>query len=318
MAFEVDPWLMAEVRWKDPLSRGRPACKAELTPAALGCMMLLILLPFFSFLVIIIASWILIRLDRFTRMTISPLLDRELPSRKGSDDAIRDMLIVSISEARRLAMEAYQARRSSYHDFILVAFGMVGLLGGMVIFVLMISFDVLAGTCYQFPASFIISFSLGAVAFLVLGPSLKPKLLAAKERVVRLDQALAREAVGSPGTDGQTAIELLLQVSSELPEWLVARNKGGYRNPWAWFLIFFVSMFSVSALLSGVPLLFNEETLLSALALIGFGLGSTLIMELIYRNLKKQERAENFAVKEDWERRRRYLEQRYSQLIEEP
>lgn len=320
ISMKVNSWVMIKVELDGKRSGEGLNYRLEPTPTALGAMLIIILLGYTSFLMPPIAIWLFLSADNFARKSLIPMLDRELPSKKGASDEVRELLVISLSEARHLAIDASRALRSSYHDLILMTFGLLGLIGGVVLFVLMISFGFLTDTYYQMLVplvlAFVISISLSVLVFYLISRGLRAEVISAKDWVTRLEKALAREQVGWDVLEGEGIVELLLQASSELPHWLQARNRGGYRNPGAWLLFFFVGSFSFSLLMSGFSLL-SSGSIDAGLLYLAFGFGAIGVLYLIYRALKKQERAEAFQIKESWENRTKFIESRFEQILEE-
>lgn len=317
IAIRVNSWTSVELHWRN----GGIRYGTEFSTSGLVSLLILSLLGFTSIVALLVIVWCILAVDDYTQRTIVPLLEWDIPDKEGEMDEIKELLIISLSEARGIADEVYRATISTYQDFLVMVFGFIGILGGLLIFVLMSMLHILIDSYFHLALplaiAFVLSFVSSLIVYLLLRRRFRSRVVKAKDWVIKLNQALATERSGEPVIDGQSALEMLLQVNSEMPTWLIARNKGGYRNQAWWFLVFFLGTTAASAIVSGTTMLAQGILSEVSIAYTAFGLVLVLVLQLIYLRLKKQEGAEAFQAKESWERRTRLIQEKYERLLEE-
>jgi len=225
----------------------------------------------------------------------------------------RDMLVDSLSEARRLSAEAYEAAKSNYHDALIM----------LVLGVSFISIVVSLLMWFYLPGDFtrqaggLISIATGLVAGIAVllvtwrsvATDAKPRMQSLRRWSKRLEYALHREIEASAPPDAEpSSLELIIDSYHQLPIWLSARRKAGmFREPGTWMLIFFFSYMGIPLGVGGAVGLFQGNLAVGGplLAVSALLLSSSAFLYIRWRRFKAKEDSN---VSADWTARLDSLE----------
>jgi hypothetical protein len=227
----------------------------------------------------------------------------------------KELLIDSLSEARRMAVEAYRAANSGYQDAILTVIILLGLVGWMALFAAL-SLTSLFEPDYKLVGSLLISFGVTwfgcAILVHIINRRSRPKVLRLSKWVQDIDLALRSErAVSWDDTQG-SSVELLFSAYDQLPNWFRARRKDfWYRNP-VHYYIFFILILLGSSFLLGSLGTYSDPRMPSILLLLG--IGSLVAMFLLYRQILKKTELEEAMLTQEFEERKKQL---YSKFLEQ-
>jgi hypothetical protein len=220
----------------------------------------------------------------------------------------KELLIDSLSEARRLANEAYRAANSGYQDAILLVIVLVGLVGWMALFAAMSLTSLfepdlrLAGSLL---VSFFVTWSGCAILLYIINRRVRPKVLRLSKWVQDLDLALRSERAISWDDDQGSSVELLFSAYDELPGWFSVRRKDfWYRDP-VHYYIFFLLILLGSSFLVGSLGTYSDPRMPSILLLLG--VGSLVAMYLLYRRILKRSELEEARLTHEFAERKRQL-----------
>jgi hypothetical protein len=226
---------------------------------------------------------------------------------------IRSALLEGLSEARRLATEAYEGTKSNYGDAILlVAVGcivvfLISLLAAMSGF-----FGLLQGSMDVVDAmasSGAIAVAFGIAVVWLVRARYKRVLPGLKDWVADLEIAFQMEVSGVTPVDSQrSTIEILADASKELPAWLSARRKASaFREPGTWLVILALVTSAWSPMVFGAMML--AEGAIEGVYLLLAGAGLMAGAAYLYMRLKKRQDSEEFTTEREWNERSMVLEE---------
>jgi hypothetical protein len=271
-----------------------------------GWAIVLVFALLFAWISLAASLYILYRSAVFSGGRVYPVLSGLQPDeRTGAVVSTRDMLVDSLSEARRLSAESYEAAKSNYHDaLIMLAVG-----------VSLISIVIALLMWFYLPDEFtrqvrvMISIGIGlatgaAVAVAIwrsVATDAKPRMQSLRQWSKRLESALHREIEASVPPDAEpSSLELIIDSYRQLPTWLSVRRQAGmFREPGTWMLIFVFSYMGISFCVGGAITLFQGNLtvggLLMAISILLFS--SSAFLYLRWRNSKAEE---DLTVSADW------------------
>jgi len=227
----------------------------------------------------------------------------------------KELLIDSLSEARRLAVEAYRAADSGYQDAILTAIVLVGLVGWMALFAAL-SLCSLFEPDYRLVDSLLVSFAVTwsgcAILIYIVNRRARPKVLRLRKWVQDIDLAMRSERAES-WDDGQgSSAELLFSAYDQLPDWFRTRRKDfWYRNP-VHYYIFFLLILMGSSFLVGSLGTYSDPRMPMILLLLG--IGCLVAMYVLYRQILKKTELEEARLTQEFKERKKQL---FSKLLEQ-
>jgi hypothetical protein len=263
-------------------------------------------------------AWLVVPLNLYqierTLRNVDDLLrsSNEVRLREKESDAGRretkELLIDSLSEARRLANEAYRAANSGYQDAILIIIVLVGLVGWMALFAAL-SMTSLFEPDYRLVGSLLVSFAVTwsgcAILLYIINRRVRPKVLRMSKWVQDLDLALRSEMAISWDDNQGSSVELLYSAYDELPGWFSVRRKDfWYRDP-VHYYIFFLLIFLGWSFLFGSLGTYSDPRMPSILLLLG--IGSLVAMYLLYRRILKRSELEEARLTHEFEERKKQL-----------
>lgn len=227
----------------------------------------------------------------------------------------KELLIDSLSKARRLAVEAYRAANSGYQDSVLTIMVLVGLVGWMALFAALSSTSLFEPE-NRLVDSLLISFALTwsgcAILLYIINRRVRPKVLRLSKWVKDIDLALRSERATSWDDSQGSSVELLFSAYDELPHWLKVRRKDfWYRNP-VHYYIFFILILLGSSFLVGSLGTYSDPRM--PLILLLLGIGSLVAMYLLYRQILKKSELEETRLTQELEERKKQL---LSKLLEQ-
>lgn len=171
-------------------------------------------------------------------------------------ETTKDMLETSLIEARRIALETYEARRSDYHDYVaLLAMGCV--LSAVVGLILLLAYHI-SPTMEEAGPWLLALAAAGSVAFVsglwTLKKRMRPEVNHLESWVKKLEQRLVIESMSTPlDDDSETSFEVLAAVGKELPAWFSNRARSWYYfHPWTGVLVMLLGFLAFSIAMSGV------------------------------------------------------------------
>jgi len=278
---------------------------------------------YFSIAAAVATSHIFLGSMRYAVGSLLPGLKRiGTDSLAGREVDIHSALLEGLSEARRLASEAYEGTRSNYEDAMLLA-----IVGGIVVF--MIS---LAGATLGYADILLEPVSVGdamAVSFLAaLGFTVAALwfvrrrytaiLLRLKDWMLDLDVAFQMEMSGIAPVDSQrSTIETMADAWKELPSWLSARRKSSaYREPGTWILILSLLSACWYPIMLGVMMLSQG----SVNGVFALACGSALVgaAAYVYVRWKRSSDSEDSRTKREWSERSKMIDDLFRRQLMGP
>ncbi len=258
----------------------------------------------------------------FARDVVAPFVRRTesaTPSRP--EDETQALLISGLSEAHRLAAEAYESLRSAYEDWLVLA-GFSGVLVWGVIFAVLIAMPYLRPFAMDLLGIVAISTATGIVTAATLlslvWRRVRPRLIGNHSWSERLHWALLRETGRAPVDAAQpSSAEILLDASKQIPSWLEARRRAGLSADQAADWVVFVVFLSAGwAFFFGLSELFGGR-LLSALPGLASGLGLLFIAFLLWTHWKRQRDAAIARTREEWRRRMEAVQSTFDRFLKD-
>lgn len=312
----LDQWAAVKVHVPHGVDSRKPFMTLDGTTSSTVVILLLFLSGYAAIGAVPLSAYLLYRtLWKTDAMISSGLAATPSSDRRTQRDEIKENLLEGLSEARRLANEAYIAANSAYQDMILLSITLVGLLGGVSLFVLLSQTE-LFPLDDRFVASLLagmaISIAASILLILMLSRRMRPNVLRLSDWVRRLDFAVARELSPRSNEEAETSIEILFTAYDQVPSWLRARRKGALlRDPVSTVLEGLLVIWSATALIVAVPAFFTD--ILAGLETLAVGVLLAVAAYLLYRNAVRQSDRESRRLREEWDSRRLDL----SKAIEE-
>lgn len=221
---------------------------------------------------------------------------------------IRENLIDSLSEVRRVARDAYWSMHSAMEDAVILSVIVVGMIGGLVLFALLLQTSIF-DPYYRVAASLLAGLGVALTSSIILAfwlsRRMKPKIEELDSWVTRLDLALLRERKEVDQDGSESSIELLFNAFNEMPRFLKARRKSMLsRYPATQILVLVLVLWGSEFIAGGLSALLSSPLDLLPLA-VGLVMVSAAI--LLYRWSLKKEHAEEIQIAQEWEKRREYI-----------
>jgi hypothetical protein len=146
------------------------------------------------------------------------------------------VVVETLQQADRLAVDAFVARYASYEDstWLIV---LLGIIAYALMFVFTVSWHLVGDNYSDYSVVFLVTFPLTVASIFVLVMWNKKRYLIQSnelnERIGYLEAAIAREAGTAPTVDGaESGLETLLNICPEMPKWTRYRTRNfAYRNP---------------------------------------------------------------------------------------
>lgn len=227
-----------------------------------------------------------------------------LSAESATRETTRELLETSLTEARRIALETYEARRSDYQGYtLLVMMGciMTAILG-LIFIILLRGHDVTDDLQWWLLGSLAPTFAAFAAAFWALRRRMKPEIDALRGWVTRLEVQLAIETLESPLDDqDETSFEVLAAVGKELPEWLSRkRRSGSFFYPFTTMAIVVLAYLTFTFVMSGIS--WQPFEIRSALSFLAAGVTATSAF-LLYYHVKGRVAEERAKFCDGWKSR---------------
>ena len=236
--------------------------QAYATPAGWGTLITLVVLVWGAPASLGAILYVFRKARKFAHDAVIPLVREAESSGPPHEDDVRRMLISGLSEAHRLASEAYEALRSAYTDSV----ALVGITAGLawsILFVVVLFVPPFAG-------DWIAAAGIGVVAGVLTGLGLYAQWRRTMGRRLqtlhawsaRLREALSRETAQPEAAAPEScSVELLLEASRQIPSWLRAKRQAGLSADqvvdWAVFILsiaaFWTGWAALTQMLSSVP-----------------------------------------------------------------
>ena len=298
-----------------PSPKGTLVCaQAWASPAGWSVTIIALLVWYFSALATVATAYIFLRSMHHSVNSLLPAIaDIDGRALEPRELDIHSALLEGLSEARRLASEAFEGTRSNYQDaIILVAVGsiivfMISLAAAVGGYVDLLDRHVDVGDAMAISSGLAIAFAIAV--FWLVRARYRGILFRLKDWTDDLEIAFQMEVTGVAPADFQRSnVEVLADALKELPSWLSARRKSStFREPGIWLVI--VSLVSVSwtPLMIGVMALSDGaiEGMYSLLAGAGLIAGAAYL----YLRWRRRRDAEDSRTKREWNERSRALDE---------
>ncbi|MGD0817754.1 MAG: hypothetical protein ABR986_05070 [Methanomassiliicoccales archaeon] len=284
--------------------------------STLWAIIIILLLPIFPFVGIAalpIIIFLFVKANLFVE-NLAKEISMEGPSRSPCG-GIRENLIGGLSDGYRIASETLEVERSEYDLLIIVLFFPVIIAAICSLFV---SIALLGGPGFVnglIASAFSIIIGIGLMLVLVrlLGKSNRKRISEMKDWSVRFQNALRKER-DEASQDNGCSLELLMQATRHIPEWLDIKNKATFsQHPIIWTTI--MTMGLTSLWLASL-ILHIEEIWTRSVVLIGTIILLGLIVGL-YHWMTKKDRIETEATVAEWNARFASTLDRMEKIIED-
>ncbi len=245
--------------------------KTSATPSGFSIIIVLTFIGLGLPLALALSLFMLYRTSSFASTRVLPRLSQlPIPHEQEIKVDTRMIIIESLSEGRRLASEAYESARSNYQDSVIImtVVGMVlSVILGILTFILVDSED---RDRIALAVGVLSMVAFSAISWFLLAAKSKPQISEFKTWAAKLDSALSREVAGqNPSDSDPSSFELIADSFKEMPKWLKARRRaGGFRQPFFWLLIFFLSYGAFEAGLTGLSWWFAGQRLIGTVAIV--------------------------------------------------
>ncbi len=311
---------LAELKVYARQSPGGTDIRYEVGATPLGWMLILVLvlLAYFNVVSIILALYIHFSARAFARERIVPLLGIPIHP-VTSPQPLRVALIEGLSEAQRLASEAYEYDNEAYQNGIglitLASFAIWALLfvvpvfwkGGLFAVPILTAFAIATAAA----ASFLVA------GLYVLTRRLRPRLELLRQEREIYRSALAFEVSGAPlPEEGAHGLELLLRAVERSFAWRKIRHRRKlWHDPVAQLTIFLFAWGSVvtGLLAAFLDILPMAMRLVLSILFVVFAIGFVWSIRTWQRRVREEDERERAA----WDARKADLENRFSILLRE-
>lgn len=219
-------------------------------------------------------------------------------------ETTKELLETSLTEARRIALETYEARRSDYHDYVLLL--VMGCIAAAVLGLILLLMHHDSPIAPEFGLWLLGSAAAASAAALsgiwMLRRRMTPEIDHLREWVERLELQLVVESMETPlDEQSETSFEVLAAVGKELPGWLSSRRRSGsFFHPWTSMLILVLGFLTYSFVMSGITWQGFGKT--SWVSFLAAAVTATLAVYL-HRWMKKTVAAERAQFCDGWRSR---------------
>jgi|GEM_PF-2068239 len=291
--------------------------KTSATPSGFS----IIIVLFFTFLGLPLAFalsiFMLYRTSAFASTRILPRLSQlPIPQAPGIKADTRMMIVEGLSEGRRLSSEAYESARSNYQDSVIII-AVIGMVLSVILGVLAFS---QIGSGDRGSIALAVGILSGAAFFAIcwylLAARARPQIAELKAWAAKLDAALSREVAGQkPPDNDPSSFEMIANSFIEMPKWLKARRRaGGFRQPFFWLLIFFLSYGAFEAGFMGLSFWVENQQTLGAVAITICAV-LALLTAFFYRIWKRRLDQELENTLSEWNERYKVLNSEIERLL---
>ncbi len=308
---QFDRWSAIDLRYQKRGNGSRLIYRLDAPPSKMALILFMFLTIYFCALAIPLCIFLLLQGERNAKRFAIPTIGRETNSGQSSMNEIKNLLIESLSECRKLAEVAYRGAHSVYEDYILTAVAVIGVIGWMVLLVIFNQMPLFDSTD-RLLASALLALIISAVgcstAIFLIIRMVKPKVTSLHHWTVRLDQAINSELYGQMPERGESSIEVLFSAYDEMPMWLGERRKSMlYRHPVPYVLTILLTLFGTISIFSSLILITLGIDLASSLLTLAVGAGSLGIGLWLWRWIMKEEMAEENRLAQESADRREHL-----------
>ena len=307
-----DKWTAVRLSFNEG-GDARLVYRLDATSTSLSVILILFLLGLSAVIAIPFCVFLLVRTHANARAYAPWVLsgDFDMLARPGTTQASRDIrenLLDSLSEVRRVANDAYWSMRTASEDAAVLSITILGLVGGLILFAILLQTSVF-DPYYRAAASLLTGLGIALITSILLAiwisRPMKPKLGELDTWVKRIDRALLRERADDQQEGSESSIELLFGAFNEMPNFLHARRKAVLsRYPATQILVLILVLWGSSFIVLGSSVFYGALMYLIPLAV---GLAMVSAAFLLYRWSLRKESAEEAYIAKEWERRRDYL-----------
>jgi hypothetical protein len=296
------------------------ACRVsyELGMSQKGAFWLILLGLIFPPAGLLVAMIVLGKSIRFGEGELRGVLSRASQSHKDGERGIKELLVESLSEARRISLEAHETLKSDYEDLLILSLvaGILALFGTMTFVVLLDAWGYVEAEAIFISTAMVAAFFIvTAVSVFLVWRRFKPRLDDLENWKDLLHSACTVEA--APAEEDLTpdsSFELLARVTKELPSWLEIRRKSMLaREPLLSMIVFLVTLYGFFACLGGAFRV-ESDVLEGAIAM---ALGAALFIGgiILYMVSDRRRAVEARSLAENWESRSREIDLRIDRLL---
>lgn len=291
--------------------------KASATPSGFSIMIVLMFTMLGAPLALALSLFMLYRTSIFASTRVLPRLSQlPIPQEQGIKADTRMTIVESLSEGRRLSSEAYESARSNYHDSVIIM-TVIGMVLAVILGILVFTqIDAEDRGPIALAVGVLSAVAFSAISWFMLAARSRPRIAEFKAWAAKLDAALSREVAGqNPSDSDPSSFELIADSFKEMPKWLKARRRaGGFRQPFFWLLLFFLSYGALEAGLIGLSLWSVDQRPIGMVA-IAISVVLVLLTAFSYRIWKRRLDRELEKTLSEWNERYEALKSEMERLL---
>lgn len=291
------------------------------TPSGWGTLITLLILAWTSLIGAVAVFYVERKARRFARDRLGALVTAADSLPPPPPDDIRVLLVHSLSEGHRIASEAYEAQRSNLGDTVaLIAVSGVGVWA-------LALFGLFFGLAPESPwhrwaallglataVAFVVTLGLEWAAW----RRFRPRLRESRSWAERLQLALARETAREPPAAAEPSnVELLMDLSREIPAWLRMRRRAGLSGDQAaGWVVFILASVAFMAFSLALEFAFMSAFLYAVPAVLG-GTGSAVAAYVYWARWRETQERAMASTLDEWGRRTETLRSRLDRFLED-
>ena len=324
LTVRLDKWASVRIRARPEGNGSVLSYQMAATPNGWGALILLFLVVWPAPFAVIPTVVILHRVAKTVEQRILPIVHKgRLPETFRTND-INVLLLSSLGEGQRLALESYEAERDRYHDTVGVV-ALVALLGWFLSFIALGALLPEPDWGRRMVNAFLLS-SAGTLLFGILAgvfvrARFRPTILLLHDWVSRLEAAIRREASHEPAEAVRpSTFDLLWETSAQVPGWIATQGKAGLsRDPGMWGILFIAIWGGAELLIAGIPLLLLPvlEAMPAGVALVTAGVALCVGAERLYSRWRRKREEELVRAQDGWNRQYAALRTRMETFLQD-
>jgi hypothetical protein len=309
LTVRLDKWASVKIRARSEGKGSVLSYQIAATPNGWGALILLFLVVWPAPFAVIPTVVILHRVAITVEQRIANIVQKgRLPETFRRDD-IHVLLLSSLGEGQRLALESYEAERDRYHDTVGVV-ALLAILGWFLSFLALGALLPQPDWGRRMVEAFLLS-SAGALLFGILAgvfvrARFRPAILSLRDWVSRLEAALRQEASPEPVEAVRpSTFDLLWRTSAQVPGWIATQGRAGLsRDPGMWGILFIAIWGGVNLVTTGIPLLLFPVlgAPLAGIGLVAAGVALCVGAERLYSRWRRKREEELARAQDGWNR----------------